>query len=108
MARQKLEGTTRQIYASIPEDLYIAAKARATELRIPLRQFVERALNAVLKEGGEQSPVSSAPPSIWDDEYLRMQTHQPLGSPLELTPEEAERVVRASFGQEPGRDASNG
>ena len=48
---------------------------------------------------------SQAAPSIWDDEYLRMQVQQPLGSPVELTKEEAEKVVRGAFGMEADQEA---
>ena len=88
---------TRQIYASVREDLYLAAKARATELRIPLRAFIEHALQLALTA---QSEDAKDDPPAWDDVYLNMQAKQPLGSPVELTDQEAESVVRASFGLE--------
>ena len=99
------------MYASIREDLYLAAKARAAELRIPLRRLVEMGLELALagddSQSSEPSEPSSTqtPPTIWDDEYLGMQAEQPLGSPVELTEEETDRVVRASFGVEPERPA---
>jgi hypothetical protein len=96
MAGKGSEEKTRQVYASIREDLYLAAKARAAELRIPLKQLVEMALELTL-QGDEQRPDASQAPAIWDDEYLRMQVQQPIGSPVELTQEEAERVVKATF-----------
>jgi hypothetical protein len=94
---------TRQIYASVREDLYLAAKARATELRIPLRKFLEGALELALT--GEGRAVSSAEvenrpsrqPSIWEDEYVRMQSQQSVGSPVELSEDEAKRLIRQSF-----------
>ena len=96
MPRKKAQESTRQIYASVREDLYLAAKARATELRVPLREFIEMALEQSL--AGQVRPASTTPaPSIWDDEYLTMQAGQPLGSPVEITREEAERVVRGAF-----------
>ena len=97
MPRQGIEGTTRQIYASVREDVYLAAKARATELRMPLRQFIEMALELVV--AAQDEPVGARPqPSIWDDEYLGMQASQPLGSPVEMTREEAAQVVKGTFG----------
>lgn len=99
MGKQKLDTGTRQIYASIREDLYLAAKNRATELRIPLREFVELAIAFTLKKDST-TPVDSEVSSIWDDEYLNIQSQQPLGSPVELTREEAKKVVRDSFKQE--------
>ena len=98
MPRRKPDGSTRQIYASVREELYLAAKARATELRIPLREFIEMALEGALLPGQE---ASGETPSIWGDEYLEMQARQAVGSPVELTPEEAERVVKATFGVDP-------
>ena len=112
MARKKTEGSTRQIFASVREELYLAAKARATEQRMSLREFMEMALKLALSgaegppEGPEQPTEDQAAPSIWEDEYLRMQVQQPLGSPVELTREEAEKVVRATFG--PGPSQSSG
>ena len=97
------EQRTRQIYASVREDLYLAAKARATELRIPLRKFLEEALELAL--AGEGRAVSSAEvegrpsrqPSIWEDEYVRMQSQQAVGSPVELSEDEAKQLIRQSF-----------
>ena len=99
MPRKRPEGSTRQIYASIREDIYLLAKARAAELRVPMREFIEMALQRALSELEEPVPGPSTP-SVWDDEYLLTQAEQPLGSPVELTPEEAERVARAAFGSE--------
>ena len=94
MARKKIEEETRQIYASVREDLYLAVKAHAAELRMSLREFVEHALELALTGQSKAAPVA---PSIWDDEYIGMQTRQPLGSPVELTREEAGRVARSGF-----------
>ncbi len=98
---------TRQIYASIREDVYLAAKAKATELRMPMKRFIEQALLLALSGQGDlQQPQGGStitplsPPSIWDDEYLRMQASQPVGSPVELSEEEAAEIVRASFGSD--------
>ena len=104
MARKKAAGKTRQIYASVREDLYLAAKARATELRMPLKEFVEMALELALSGQAPSSPSAESGPSVWDDEYLRMQAEQPVGSPVELSPEEAERVIRAAFGSDAGAE----
>ena len=98
MPRRKAQGTTRQIYASVREEVYLAAKARAAELRVPLRELIEMALESTLTGEGQPVPstdpsISRSRPSIWDDEYLRMQTEQPIGSPVELTREEAARVA---------------
>ena len=52
MPRQKSSVPTRQLYAQIREDLYLGAKARAAEMRVPLRTFLENALEMALN-GGE-------------------------------------------------------
>ena len=97
---------TRQIYASIREDVYLAAKAKAAELRMPMKRFIEQSLLLALSGQGDlQQPQGSTTiplnrPSIWEDEYLRMQASQPVGSPVELSEEEAAEIVRASFGSE--------
>ena len=99
------EQPTRQIYASVREDLYLAAKARATELRIPLRRFLEDALELALSgRAGDSTPATleggpSRQPSIWEDEYVRMQGRQPVGSPVELSEDEAKKLIRESFGR---------
>jgi hypothetical protein len=108
MARKKAEGNTRQIYASVREDLYLAAKARATELRMPLKEFVEMALGLALSGPDQTSPCPVSDPSVWDDEYLRMQAEQPVGSPVELSREEAQRVIKAAFGSDAGVPSSEG
>ena len=101
MPRQKQEGPTRQIYAAIREDIYLAAKSRAAEMRIPMREYLERALELALGGEPEQSPAKepSGTPSVWEDEYIGMQARQPLGSPVELSEDEATAIVRGSFRQ---------
>jgi hypothetical protein len=91
--RQRTAEPTRQLYAQIREDLYLAAKARAAEMRVPLRVFLENALTDALErnDSGEDSPPP--PPSVWDDEYLSIQRRQPVGSPVELTQTEASAIV---------------
>ena len=94
MPREKATQPTRQLYAQIREDIYLASKARAAEMRVPLREFIEDALESALS--GEQSRAD-VPRSVWDDEYLGMQLRQPLGSPVELTSEEAKAIVREAL-----------
>ena len=105
MARKNVEENTRQIFASVREDLYLAAKARAAELRIPLREFVELALDLTLSGKVVSEAEERKEPSVWDDEYLGMQAEQPVGSPVELTKEEAKRVAMAAFGASPSDGA---
>ena len=98
MPKEKITGNTRQIYASVREEIYLAAKARAAELRVPLRQFIEIALENQLTVGKEELEDSDhadelSRTSVWADEYLDMQAKQPIGSPVELTEEEAIRVI---------------
>ena len=98
MPRQKQEGPTRQLYAAIREDLYLAAKTKSTELRIPLREFLERAIELALN--GDARPVNvqqTSARTIWNDEYIVMQADQPIGSPVELTDEEARAIAKDAF-----------
>ena len=96
---------TRQIYASIREDVYLAAKARATELRLPMRRFIEEALASAISADSttpteltaSQFSPQQRPPSIWDDQYLEAQARQPLGSPLNLSEGEARRAALGAF-----------
>ena len=104
---------TRQLYATIREDIYLAAKAKATELRLPLRRFIEDALELAIAGGAaaqaasETSPqaASSAQPSVWDDQYLAAQARQPLGAPVELSADEARRVALSVFQADSPPDA---
>lgn len=96
---------TRQLYATIREDIYLAAKAKATELRLPLRRFIEDALELAIAGGATaqtasempQQSASPAQPSVWDDQYLAAQARQPLGAPVELSADEARRVALSVF-----------
>ncbi len=95
---------TRQIYASIREDIYLAAKARAAELRLPMRRFLEEALVSAISdkatlgsEGHESIPETVVKPSIWDDQYIGTQASQPIGAPLDLSDDEARRLAREAF-----------
>ena len=94
MPRQRTSEPTRQLYAQIREDVYLAAKARAAETRVPLRIFLENALSDAL---GRDDAVEDSPPpplpSVWDDEYLSIQRRQPVGSPVEMTQTEASAIV---------------
>ena len=97
MPRQKSSVPTRQLYAQIREDLYLSAKARAAEMRVPLRTFLESALEMALT--GEQ-PQAAQPQreSVWNDEYISMQSRQPVGSPVQLSQEEASAILKESAG----------
>ena len=91
MPREKVNQPTRQLYAQVREDIYLAAKARAAEMRVPLREFIEAALEAALSS---EPHAAASPRSVWEDEYLGMQLRQPLGAPVELTPDEAKAILR--------------
>lgn len=93
MPREKSNVPTRQLYAQIREDLYLGAKARAAEMRMPLREFIEYALAAALDGDGQVRSEATAR-SVWDDEYLSMQARQPFGSPVELTDDEVKSILR--------------
>lgn len=100
MPRQKSSVPTRQLYAQIREDLYLSAKARAAEMRVPLRTFLEEALEMALN--GEQSqPSEPKTQSVWNDEYLSMQGRQPVGSPVQLSEDEASAILREAVSSEP-------
>ena len=96
---------TRQLYASIREDIYLAAKSRAAQLRLPLRRFIEDALVSAIDGDGsiakeilnEQEASSIGPNTVWEDQYIGAQASQPLGSPLDLSEDEARRVALEGF-----------
>ena len=98
MAKSGSEEKTRQLYASIREDIYLAAKAKAAELRIPLKEFLEKALEQALTgELGERADKAS----VWKRPNLQVLLGDPLGSPIALTPEEAREIVSNAFGSQP-------
>ena len=96
MPRKKSEEPTRQLYAAVREDLYLASKAKAAERRMSLREFVEDALKLALNDV-EPSPRLPTEPSVWEDEYIKLQARQPIGSPVELTRVEAVRLLKESL-----------
>ncbi len=114
MPKKRIEENTRQLFAAIKEDLYLAAKARAAELRMPMREFIEYALELALAlaegepgQAGSQSQRAVAPRTIWDkDDSLRRQAADPVGADVELSREEAEKVARAMFGAAQGHVSS--
>ena len=112
MSRKPSEIKTRQVFAAIDESIYLAAKSRAAEMRVPLREIIEMALSQMLENGRTERPLAEEipekEPSIWDDEYLRMQSRQPIGAPVQLAREEAARVARAAFGSASGNWSSEG
>ncbi len=99
MPRQKSSVPTRQLYAQIREDLYLSAKARAAEMRVPLRTFLENALETALN-GEQDQPSAPKRESIWNDEYLSMQRRQPVGSPVQLSTDEASAILREAVRSE--------
>ncbi len=99
MPRQKSSVPTRQLYAQIREDLYLSAKARAAEMRVPLRTFLENALEMALNDERPQ-PSERKAESVWNDEYLSMQGRQPVGSPVQLSADEASAILKEAVGPE--------
>ena len=110
MAREKNPQPTRQLFAKIREDVYLDAKAKSAELRVPLREFLENALISALRDDAPPpTAADSQPPprrSIWDDEYISMQSRQPIGSPVELTSEEASEILQDAI--KPETDENDG
>ena len=88
--------TTRRLFAEIREDIFLAAKSRAAELQVPMRKFLEDALTDALDDTRAPRSDQQSPRSVWDDEYLSMQQRQPIGSPVELTQQEAAAIVLES------------
>lgn len=103
LPKKKPTNPTRQLFANIDEEIYLNAKSKAASERLPMRTIIEQALSLYLAQ--ERSPLSSDDQegspglnkTVWDDEYIGMQVNQPLGSPVELTELEAERIAREAF-----------
>ena len=101
MPRKKNEGPTRQLFATINEEIYLHAKAKSAESRMSMREILEESLELYL---GKNPSAASAPmnlqtaqESIWQDEYLNRQADRPVGSPIELSEEEAKEIARKAF-----------
>ena len=101
MARKRLDGPMRQLFANIDEELYLKLKSKAATDRLSIREILELALAKYLES--DQDPYNSHysegdKGNIWeDDEYLAMQAQRPLGAPVELTSEEAKKVALEGF-----------
>ena len=111
MPKEKNPQPTRQLFAKIREDVYLDAKAKSAELRVPLREFLENALISALRDepaDPPQPPPAAPPRSIWDDEYLSMQSRQPFGSPVELTGEEAAAILQDAIKPASDKSAESG
>ena len=84
MAKRKVQYETRQVYASIREELYIAAKSKALELRMPMREFIEHALEKTLNLKDDFSPIPNADTiiSLLDSVASRMEATSTLATLL--------------------------
>ena len=101
MARKKMDGPRRQLFANIDEGLYLKLKSKAAADRLPIREILELALTRYLESDQptfDAQHLEGDKGNIWeDDEYLAMQAERPLGSPVELTSEEAKKVALEGF-----------
>jgi len=99
MARKKIEGPIRQLFATVREDIYLLAKAKAAEERISMRVLLEESLEMYLGVSGSHSTSEEVAEdsSIWNDEYLKIQSERPVGTPVELSAKEAKKIAREAF-----------
>ena len=100
MARKKTDGPTRQLFATIREDIYLLAKAKSAENRLSMRFLLEQALLSYLEvkdETRKEEVKSEESSSVWEDEYLGMQADRPMGTPVELSDEEAKKIAKEAF-----------
>ncbi|MDP7627472.1 MAG: hypothetical protein QF530_06110 [SAR202 cluster bacterium] len=100
MARKKTDGPTRQLFATIREDIYLLAKAKSAENRLSMRSLLEQALLLYLEVKDEihrEEVESDESRSVWEDEYLGMQADRPMGTPVELSDEEAKKIAKEAF-----------
>jgi hypothetical protein len=102
MPRKKNEGPTRQLFAKINEEIYLLAKAKSAESRMSMREILEESLGLYLgtnppARSGSTSTQTTVQESIWQDEYLNRQADRPVGSPIELSEEEAKEIARKAF-----------
>ena len=102
MPRKKNEGPTRQLFAKISEEIYLLAKAKSAQSRMSMREILEESLELYLGKNpsarsGSMGTQTTAQESIWQDEYLNRQADRPVGSPIELSEEEAKEIAREAF-----------
>ncbi|MBI14819.1 MAG: hypothetical protein CL782_00940 [Chloroflexi bacterium] len=98
MPRRKNEGPTRQIFANIREDIYIKAKSKATEQRLSMRDILEKSLSLYLDIPDNVSvEARSNVDSVWDNSTISIQVNEPLGSPIDISEEDAKRIAREAF-----------
>ena len=100
MARKKSDEPTRQIFANIREDIYLLVKSKSAEDRLSMREILEKSLLKYLGSDMcviESDSASTSSSTVWDDEYLGMQAGQPVGTPIELSEDEAKRIALEAF-----------
>ena len=98
MPRRKNEGPTRQIFANIREDIYIKAKSKATEQRLSMRDILEKSLSLYLDiPDNMNSETRNSADSVWDNSTISIQVNEPLGSPIDISEEDAKRIAREAF-----------
>ena len=100
MARKKSDEPTRQIFANIREDIYLLVKSKSAEDRLSIIEILEKSLLMYLgSDMGviESDSASTSSSTVWDDEYLGMQAGQPVGTPIELSEDEAKRIALEAF-----------
>ena len=65
-----------------------------------MRSLLEQALLLYLDAKDEihgQEVESEKGRSVWEDEYLGMQADRPMGTPVELSDEEARKIAKEAF-----------
>jgi len=98
MPRRKNEGPTRQIFANIREDIYIKAKSKATEQRLSMRDILEKSLSLYLDiPDNMNAETRNSADSVWDNSTISIQVNEPLGSPIDISEEDAKRIAREAF-----------
>ena len=97
MPRRKNEGPTRQIFANIREDIYIKAKSKAAERRLSMRDILEESLSLYLDIPNREDDMVESKDSVWGDTNISSQVSEPLGSPVDVSEEDARRIAREAF-----------
>jgi len=97
MPRRKNEGPTRQIFANIREDIYIKAKSKAAEQRLSMRDILEESLSLYLNISTQEDDIFELKDSVWGDTNISIQVNEPLGSPVDVSEEDARRIAREAF-----------
>ena len=82
---------------NIREDIYIKAKSKVAEQRLSMRDILEESLSLYLDISTQEDDMCELKDSVWGDTNICIQVNEPLGSPVDVSEEDARRIAREAF-----------